>query len=476
MSLKKNFLWNSSFQLVRIITPLVTTPYLARVLGSEGLGAYSYTYAIANYACLFVLLGINQYGNREVAKARLSRAELSRTFSSIFAMQVLWGVAVTLLYLGYALFFAGANRLYSLIWLLWVVAEIFDVSWFFFGLEEFKVMTIRNLLVRVLVILSIFLFVRTADDVWVYCLLQAAAYLISSVVLIPMLKERVDWTRPSFHQIAVHVKPNLTLFAPVIAITLYVQANKLILGWFSGMSEVAFYDNADKISIIPLSVIQSLGTVMLPRMSRVRAMGNPEQARGYFDATIWFGSVMAFGFAFGIVAISPEFVPVFFGSGFGACIVLMPMLAAIIPAVAWSNALGVQWLLPAERDKQYLLSVAVGALVNLSLCVLLVPSMASMGAALATISAEFAVTGVQAFLLRNELPLGTYVREGIPYAVCGALMLLAVRLVAGILPPHAMGLVVEILVGVLAYGFMCGVWLIVRRDKHIGLLIGKRKG
>lgn len=337
-------------------------------------------------------------------------------------------------------------------------------------------MTIRNLLVRVLVILSIFLFVRTADDVWVYCLLQAAAYLISSVVLIPMLKERVDWTRPSFHQIAVHIKPNLTLFAPVIAITLYVQANKLILGWFSGMSEVAFYDNADKISIIPLSVIQSLGTVMLPRMSRVRAMGNPEQARGYFDATIWFGSVMAFGFAFGIVAISPEFVPVFFGPGFGACIVLMPMLAAIIPAVAWSNALGVQWLLPAERDKQYLLSVAVGALVNLSLCVLLVPSMASMGAALATISAEFAVTGVQAFLLRNELPLGTYVREGIPYAVCGALMLLAVRLVAGILPPHAMGLVVEILVGVLAYGFMCGVWLIARRDKHIGLLIGKRKG
>ena len=205
-------------------------------------------------------------------------------------------------------------------------------------------------------------------------------------------------------------------------------------------------------------------------------MGNPEQARGYFDATIWFGSVMAFGFAFGIVAISPEFVPVFFGPGFGACIVLMPMLAAIIPAVAWSNALGVQWLLPAERDKQYLLSVAVGALVNLSLCVLLVPSMASMGAALATISAEFAVTGVQAFLLRNELPLGTYFREGIPYAVCGALMLLAVRLVAGILPPHAMGLVVEILVGVLAYGFMCGVWLIARRDKHIGLLIGKRKG
>lgn len=476
MSLKKNFLWNSSFQLVRILTPLVTTPYLARVLGSEGLGAYSYTYAIANYACLFVLLGINQYGNREIAKVRQNRAELSRTFSSIFAMQALWGIAVTALYVGYALGLSGSNRPYSLIWLLWVVAEIFDVSWFFFGLEEFKVMTIRNLLVRLFVIVSIFIFVRTADDVWVYCLLQAAAYLISSAVLIPMLKERIDWTPPSLHQIIVHIKPNLTLFAPVIAITLYVQANKLILGWFSGMSEVAYYDNADKISIIPLSVIQSLGTVMLPRMSHVRSVGEPEQARRYFDSTIWFGSVMAFGFAFGIVAVSPEFVPIFFGSGFEKCVVLMPLLAAIIPAVAWSNALGVQWLLPAERDGQYLLSVAAGALVNLSLCVLLVPSMASIGAAFATIAAEFVVTGVQAFLLRNELPLAEYVREGIPYAVFGVLMLLIIRSVAGVLPADSLGLAVEILVGIFAYGFMCGVWLIARRDKHIGLLVGKRKG
>lgn len=473
-SLRSNFLWNSSFQLVRILTPLITTPYLARILGSEGMGVYSYTYAVANYACLFVLLGINQYGNREIAKARSDRRLLSRTFCSIFAMQLLWGTFMAAFYLIYAVFFSGASRLYALIWTFWVIAEIFDTSWFFSGLEEFKVMTIRNLFIRLFVIVGIFVFVRRPGDVWAYCLLQALAFVLSSAALLPMLRRRVDWVVPPVNEVIKHVKPNLVLFAPVIAVTFYAQANKIILGLFSGMSEVAFYDNADKISVIPLSIIQSMGTVMLPRMSRVRSEGDSFLARKYFDVTVWFGSILAFGFTFGIIAVSKEFVPLFFGGGFEKCLVLMPLLALIIPSVAWSNAFGVQWLLPAERDRQYLESVVVGAVVNIFLCILLIPAMGSIGAAIATVAAELAVTAMQVSLIHKELPIRKYILEAVPYCVFGILMLLGVRGIAGYLTGGLWAFLLEVLFGILLYGLMCIVWLLVIKDERIQLFLPKK--
>ncbi|MBM6688327.1 polysaccharide biosynthesis protein [Collinsella tanakaei] len=469
-SVKANFVWNSAYQVVRIAIPLVTTPYLTRVLGSEPLGVYSYTYTLAMYFTYFVLLGLNQYGNREIAKARGDRESLSRTFWSIYLGQACVGAAVLLAYLAFALSQDGIMRACSVIWAIWVLAEVGDIGWLFYGLEEFRVMTIRNVLIRVGVVAAIFLLVKGPDDLWAYCALQATSFALNSAVLWALARGRIGWCRVGAREVAAHIRPSLVLFAPVIAISCYTQLNKLILGNLSDMSQVAFYDNADKVVTVPLTFIQSLGTVLLPRMSSVLAGGDRRRAEVYLSDSFWLSTVMSFALFFGISGVSQDFVPLFFGDGFEACETLLPLLALIIPACAVSGVIGIQYLIPSERDSLYLRSVLAGAVANVSLCLVLVPSLAAAGAATATVVAEYVVAGVQLWYARGRLPLPRYFREVLPFLAFGIVefaLIRAVRLsglAGGVL------LVAEIAVGTVSFAAMGLSYLAVRKDPRLRLL------
>ena len=470
-SVRSNFVWNTAYQVVRILTPLITMPYLARVLGSESLGIYSYTYTIANYFTYFCLLGLGQYGNREIAKAREDRGRLSRTFWSIFAMQLSVGVLVVAAYLFYVFFASGEYFVYSLIWGVWVLAEVVDVSWFFYGMEEFRAMTIRNLLVRVCVIVGIFVLVRDANDLWVYCALQAVAFGINSWVLWAMMPGRVEFVMPTTREVLMHVRPNLTLFAPVIAISVYTQFNEIVLGNLGGMCEVAYYDNAYKIVVIPLTIISSLGTVMLPRMSSVIAKGERGAVSYYLNISFWLSEAMAFGLMFGIVGVAPEFVPVFFGGGFDPCRILMPLLAVIIPVCAWSSVLGNQYLIPHEKDGQYLGSVLVGSAVDLGFCAILVPSSGAYGAAVATVFAELFVSLAQSLMLRREVLLGRHLLDAIPFVAVGVIEYAVVRFIGGAMGATVTGVACQVIAGATSFFILSFAWLKFTRDQRLGILL-----
>lgn len=471
MSVRSNFVWNSSYQVVRILTPLITTPYLARVLGSDALGTYSYTYTVATYFTYFCLLGLGQYGNREISKVRNNFDERSRVFCSIFTMQVMVGVVVSAAYLVYAFILSGNLLTYSLVWGLWVVAEAVDISWFFYGMEDFKEMTIRNLAVRAFVITGIFALVHQSSDLIIYCGLQACAFTANSWVLWILLRGRIHFIRPSLREVKKHVKPNLTLFAPVIAISVYTQLNEIILGNLSGMSQVAYYDNAYKIVTIPLAVIQSLGTVMLPRMSSVVARGDEAAAFHYLGLSSWLSHVMGFGLMFGIIGISHEFVPVFFGSGYEPCEFLMPLLALIIPICAWSSLLGNQFLIPYERDREYLISVLIGAGVNILLCAILVEKLGAFGAAIATVAAELFVSVVQSILVGRALPLGLYIKDAAPFVFVGIAECALIRFMGSLFGTTPFGLAFQIAVGGMSYLSLSILWLKVSHDERLGLLL-----
>lgn len=468
-SVTSNYIWNSAYQVVRIAIPLITTPYLTRVLGSEPLGVYSYTYTLAMYFTYFVLLGLNQYGNREIAKAKGDRGSLSRTFWSIYLGQACVGLVVFAAYLAFALSQDGIMRVCAVIWAIWVFAEVADIGWFFYGLEEFRVITVRNVLIRVGVVVAIFSLVKGPDDLWLYCALQAASFALNSAVLWALARKRVDWCRVSPREIASHIRPSLVLFAPVIAISCYTQLNKLILGNFSDMSQVAFYDNADKVVTIPLTFIQSLGTVLLPRMSSVLADGNRRRAEGYLSDSFWLSTIMSFALFFGISGVSQDFVPLFFGSGFEACETLLPLLALIIPACAVSSVIGNQFLIPSERDSLYLKSVLLGAAVNVLLCLLLIPSLAATGAAIATVAAEYVVAGVQLWYAKGRIPLSRYFREALPFLAFGVAELACIRAVglSGLSGIYL--LVAEVTAGVLSFALLGLAYLIIRKDRRLRL-------
>lgn len=468
-SVKSNFIWNSSYQIVRIAIPLVTTPYLTRVLGSESLGVYSYTNTIALYFTYFILLGLNQYGNREIAKVRHDKRKLSRTFFSLYYGQLGMGSAVFVIYAALALTQDGVVGTCLLIWTGWILAEVADISWLFYGLEEFRTITIRNVLIRVGVVAGIFALVKSSEDLWLYCALQSFAFVLNSAVLWPLALRRIERCKVGAREVFSHIKPSLVLFVPAIAITCYTQLNKIILGGLSGMDQVAYYDNADKVVTIPLALISSLGMVLLPRMSNVLATGNADLAKSYLSESFWLSSAMSWGLFFGISGVSHEFVPLFFGNGFEACEELLPILALILPACAISGVVGSQYLIPSERDAHYLRSVLAGAIVNIAFCLALVPHLDAVGAAISTVSAEIVVAGVQIWYTRRELPFLNYLKRSAPFLIVGILEFVCIKLVPITGLTGWWLLAVEIAIGVAVFVLVSLTYLIAKGDEGLRL-------
>lgn len=461
-SLRKNFLWNSSYQLLLIIAPLVTIPYVSRVLGAAQVGVYSYTYSIANYFVLFATLGMAQYGVRLVAQAGDDRAERSKRFWSAWAAQLCVAVPIFVVYIVYGLINPAGGRLVALLWGLWVLSASLDVSWLFFGVEEFKTPTIRNFITKVGGIVIILSFCKDQGDLWAYVLGISGAYFANALMLLPFIRRYVDFVRPKWVDIRVHFAPNMHLFAPVIAVSLYMSFDKILLGSISGMEQAGYYEYADKIARMPLAIVTALCTVLLPHMTAKLAAGERNSAIGILGKTIWLVLAAAIGVAFGIAAISPELVPVFLGNGYEPCVFIIPMVAVALPFISASNVIGINYMLPTCMDKLYTRSVWVGAVTNVVLCLLLLHPFGAFGAAIATVLTEVSVLAVQCWSVRNEIPLKTYFSEALPFLCVGILMTIIIRAAVNVsLPVLGLGwpiLVLEIVAAIIVYGGLSLVW------------------
>lgn len=458
-TIKRNFLWNASYQVLLVLAPLVTTPYLSRVLGAEQVGVYSYTYSIANYFVIFATLGMANYGVRTVSSAGDDRVLRSRLFWGAYASQLAVAVPVAAVYFAYLIVAPQGGLLVAATWSLWVISAAFDVTWLFFGVEEFRLPTERSFATKLLSIAAIFLFVKGPKDLWVYCLAISASYFANQTLMWPFVGRYVDLVRPSWTDVRRHFGPNLRLFAPVVAISLYTALDKIMLGAISGMEQAGYYEYAEKISKMPMSVITALGTVMLPRMTSALAVGRRGEAQRLLGGSMWVMQAAAMGLAFGIAAVAPEFCPVFFGPGYEECVRVMPVVAAAIPIISASNVIGVQYMLPTFSDRAYTLSVCSGAVVNVALNVALLEPLGALGAAAATVAAELAVLVFQCWVVRGELPVWRYVRDAVPFAACGALMLVIVRLAAGLFGgPGVISLCLEVGVGIIVYFLLAIAW------------------
>lgn len=477
-SVKSNFLWNASYQVLLVLVPLVTTPYLSRVLGAERVGVYSYTYSIANYFVIFATLGMANYGVRTVSSAGGDRALRSRLFWGAWAAQLVVAVPVAVAYFVYLAAAPQGGLVVAGTWSLWVLSATLDVSWLFFGVEEFRLPTERSFATKLLSVAAIFLFVKGPEDLWIYCLAISASYFANQVLTWPFVRRYVDFARPSWADVRGHFAPNLRLFAPVVAISLYTALDKIMLGAISGMEQAGYYEYAEKISKMPMSVITALGTVMLPRMTSALAEGRGDEARSLLGESMWVMQAAAMGLAFGIAAVAPEFCPVFFGPGYEECATVMPVIAAVIPIISASNVIGVQYMLPTFSDRPYTVSVCVGAAVNVALNLALLRPLGALGAAVATVAAELSVLAFQCWVVRGELPVLTYAREAASFAACGVLTLAVVRVVGGALGGSSMlGLCVEVAAGALTYLLLVLLWCFVSgRSRRLLALLGARSG
>ena len=432
-----------------LIIPLLTTPYISRIMGAERIGIYSYAYSIATYFGLFILLGLNNYGNRTIASVRDDKDKLSKTFCSIYAMQLIMALIVIVIYIIYVLFLAS-DQLMAWIQLIYLISVALDINWFFFGLEQFKLTVTRNTIIKILNLIFIFILVKSKNDLYIYGLIMVCGPLLSQFILWIFIKKYVILKKVSLSDIGQHIKPNLTLFVPVIAISLYTIMDRVMLGMMSSMTEVGYYENSNKLTQIPVMAISSLGTVMLPRISNMISNGKKEESIKYIQKSLIVSVLLSTSMSFGLCAVSNEFVPIFYGSGFNKCKDVISILVLSSIFISWANVIRTQYLIPNKKDKIYIISVFLGAIVNVVINFVLIPKLMSIGAAIGTICAEFSVCAYQTYKVRNDLDIKLYIKQSAPLLLVSIVMCFIVLCVPFIKSTF-ITLVLEVLVGIVLY-------------------------
>lgn len=451
MNIKKNLILNSSYQLLNIIVPLITSPYLSRVIGAEGIGIYSYYNSIAYYFILFIMLGLNNYGNRTIARVRDNKYHLSENFIEIYFMQFVTGIICISVYIFFVFFFVRDNIIVALLNIIYVLSGLFDINWFFSGLEKFKIIVIRNALIKLGSLIAILSFVKQRDDLEIYVFIIAFSTLISQISVWPFLKREVVWIRPQWRKIKRHIKPNLVLFIPVIAVSLYKIMDKIMIGLLSTKEEVGFYENSERIINIPQALINSLGTVMLPRITNLLAQGKQKKSKQYTRDSMQYAMIMSMGAAFGLIGISTNFATWFFGDEFDECAILIAFLAPTIIFNAWANVIRTQYLIPLNKDKSYIVSVSLGAIVNLIINYMLIGKLGAFGAVIGTIIAEFVVMFVQTLYVYKEIEVIKYIKDNILFLFSGCIMFGVTKLVSFMELNGLIKLVLQIATGAVVY-------------------------
>lgn len=450
-SIKKNYIYNLIYQVVIIIIPLITTPYLSRVLGAEAIGIYSYTLSITTYFILFGSLGVAMYAQREIAYVQGDKIKRSKVFFEILLMRfVTLGVSILLFYVMFIR--QGEYKTYYKILLLEIIANSIDISWLFQGLEEFKKIVMRNTLVKIISILLIFLLVKNTSDIYIYFIIYVMSNFLGNISLWIYLPKYVQKIKIKELNIFKHLKPTLSLFIPQVAVQIYTVLDKTMIGSIvEDKAEVGFYEQAQKIIKLLITITTSLGTVMIPRMANTFAKGEKEQLKVYLKRSFNFVFFLAFPLILGIISIINKFVPLYYGEGFEKVTYLICIISPIVLVIGLSNVIGTQYLLPTRQQKYYTISVTVGALVNFFLNIILIHYYNSIGASIATVIAETAVTIIQFYLVRKQINIKDIIKLSKNYIIAAIIMFIMSVCIGLIIINTVISILIQVIISVLIY-------------------------
>lgn len=450
-SVSKNYIYNVSYQLLLLITPFITTPYLSRVLKPAGIGTYSYTYSIVSYFILLASLGVANYAQREIAYHQDSPHLQSRTFYEVNLIRfLLVGISLVTYYFVVSRF-AGDHLIY---WYqaLNIIAVLFDISWFFQGLEEFGKIVFRNFIIKLVNIILIFTLIHQPSDLNKYVALLGMMNVVSGLsIWLYLPKYLVHVPRQEIHPLR-NFSTILQMFLPQIAIQIYTVLDKTMIGIITGSPlENGYYEQAEKVVKMSLTVVTSLGTVMLPRIAYAYAHKDYETIKTNMMRSyrfVWFLTLPMF---FGFIAVSSNFVPWFFGPGYEKVIPLMQILSGLVIAIGLSNVTGIQYLVPTGQQNKLTLSVVCGSVTNFTLNALMIPRYGAIGAAIASVIAEMAVTLAQFYIVQDVFPLSQVILQVKNYLIAGLSMYVVLHFLAKLLSPSFSHTLFIVTAGALIY-------------------------
>jgi O-antigen/teichoic acid export membrane protein len=475
-SVKKNITYQIIYRILTIITPLITSPYLARILGAEALGRYSASYAYVNYFMLFAMLGIEKYGSRSIAKIQGNRKQIENAFWNIYLVQLSSSFISIIGYIIFVeIFVPHEIRILYYLQGLWLISSLLDINWLYFGLEQFKLTVIRNSIIKVLTVVAILLVVKMREDLWKYVVIMSGSMILSQIVLWASIHKFVGFKRPVLSDCKEHLKPIFKMFIPILAISVFHIMDKTMLNLLSNDVNSGYYYNADKLVNIPLGVITAMSTVLLPKMANTFHTKGEQAAQSLLKKSSELSMFLICSISFGIGAVAKTFVPFFFGPGYEECIILLRWFVPVLVIKAFSDFSREQYLIPKSKDNVYIIAVVVGAIFNLISNYFLIRKYAAKGAVIGTLIAEIAVLIVQLIGVSREMNFIKLFAFHSIYILFAIAMYASVQFVDYYASLNGLALlVVEIIVGGMCYLMLSAIYWKINKSSIFHYYIARK--
>ena len=474
VSVLKNYLYSLSYQILLLIVPLITMPYLARTIGIDNQGTFSILFAVSSCFVMLGCVGLNLYGQREIAYYKNDEQKRRRIFWEIELLRIFTLFISLFVYFAFVWFNTSVRHivnvyepLYFILFAVEIPSAMLDISWYYQGIENFKIQTVRNFIVKLSGLALILILIKDKYDLWLYIVIYTGMNLIGNLSLWVNKLRSEGFTRPDKSSFKTHFKRSAVMFLPQIATTVYAQLDRVMIGGLvnDGNLQAGVYDNAEKIVKIALTVITSIALVMLSRVANTYMKNDKDKAKGYIYSSFRLYMCLGTPIMLGVAGLADSFVARFFSDTPNAQLIapVIVMLSPIILFIGGSSVFGTQYLLPTNRVKPYTVSVFSGMIVNVIFNLLFIPGYGARGAAAATVIAEFTVLAVQMFCLRREFSPMMYVHCWRNF-VSGAVMLLCViglgRLTGG---ASLLSIIVQVSVGAAVYFLL----LLLLRDPFV---------
>lgn len=423
---KLNIVFNVFFRAMELMIPFITTPYVSRVLKADNLGINSFSSGIVAYFILVAQLGTQTYGQRKIAYYRDNKEEYSRMFWQIFCFRGIMSALMLIAYFIYIQVFKN-NFIIQLIYAVQIINVFTDASWFFYGMEQFRNIVLRNFIIRVVCLIGIFVFVKDINDLWKYVLIIVGSQFLGNLsiwVLIPKYIVFVKRINP-FSEI----KDMFFLFIPTVAINIYTILDKSMIGWITkSNNENGCYEQAERCVRLAISVVTAVSTVIFSRVANLFQNNKMEEARKYLYKGFQLIWALCIPIMMGLISISSIFIPLFLGEGFERSIILMMVLSGLVPAVSVSNLIGMGYLIPTKQQNVYTISVSIAAFINMAINFILISKLGALGAAISSVIAETVAGIIQIVycLIKKQLVAKEIFLPSLKYFFSGIVMLLVI--------------------------------------------------
>lgn len=474
-SVKVNYILNLINTGTLMLFPLITFPYVCRVIEADGIGQINFFQSIISYISLFTCLGIPMYAIREIARDRSDVVQMNRTAMEILllhSMLTLVGYAIVAI-LCLTVPQIQVNIPLFLILSLTIFFTAIGCEWFYQGIEDFKYITIRGLIIKTVSVVLLFIFVKSKTDLLYYGCYTVFGVLGGNIFNFFRLRKYIHRENIIFSELHIkrHIKPVLKVFSFSVVTSIYLQLNTVLLGFLKNALAVGYFAAATKVMQMLLTMSACLGSVMMPRASHLIAENREDEFNRLIQKSYDFTLAIALPMTIGLIFCAPSLITALCGVKFEHSILPSQIIAPIILMVAISNVFGIQVLFPKGKINVVTLCCGIGAVADLILNLCLIPFFSYIGISIAYLGAEVATTVSMYFIGRKYIPIIYFKKSHLTYALGCIVMALALYGISLLQLPTLTILLLQGCSGVLAYFII----LCIRKDEMLVQILSKIK-